>query len=135
MAELSRSHRRTIVASALLAAGVTGTVVDPSGPAGITLFGVAAGAAAYLVARPVRKIGRRLAATSRPRTARAVNGVVRGRTVAVVVAAMAVLFTLWLTADLARPLVYAFWWSFCLLGAWIVAVTVLTARRALRTAH
>ena len=50
-----------------------------------------------------------------------------------VVAGMAVLFTLWLTADLARPFVYVCWWGFCLLAAWLIAVTVLAARRSLRT--
>jgi len=131
----SNSNRRSIVAVALLVAGVTGTVVDPSGPVGITLFGVAVAAAVYLGGGPVRRVVRRLAATSRPTTARPVVGVVRRRTVAAVVTAMSVLFTLWLATDLARPLVYAFWWGFCLLAAWLVAVTVLTARRSLRTAQ
>ena len=112
-----------------------GTVVDPNGPVGITLFGVAVAAATYLVARPARKVVRRLAASSRPRTPRTLDGVVRGRTVAVVVTAMAVLFTLWVATDLARPLVYGIWWSFCLLAAWLVAVTALTARRTFRTAR
>jgi hypothetical protein len=58
---------------------------------------------------------------------------VRGRTVAIVVAGMGVLFTLWLTADLARPLVYVFWWGFRLLAVWLIAVTVRTAHRSLRT--
>ena len=133
MPQRSQSNRGSIVAVALLAAGVTGTVVDPNGPVGITLFGVAAAAAACLVGRPVWQVVRRRAATSRPTTGRPVVGVVRGRTVAVVVTAMSVLFTLWLATDLARPLVYAFWWGFCLLGTWLVAVTALTARRSLRT--
>jgi hypothetical protein len=54
--------------------------------------------------------------------------------VATVVAAMGVLFTLWLATDLARPLVYACWWGFCLLAAWLVTVLALTAHRSLRTA-
>ena len=33
-------NRGNVVASVLFAAGVTGTVVDPNGPVGITLFGV-----------------------------------------------------------------------------------------------
>jgi hypothetical protein len=68
MPDPSKPNRRTIVASALLAAGVIGTAVDPSGPVGITLFGVAVAAAVYLVARPARKVVRRLATSSRPRT-------------------------------------------------------------------
>jgi hypothetical protein len=58
--------------------------------------------------------------------------VVRDRTVAVVATAMAVLFALWLTLDLSRPLVYACWWGFCLLAAWLIGVAVLSARRSLR---
>jgi hypothetical protein len=136
MTELSNLNRGTVAASVLLVAGVTGTVVDPNGPVGITLFGVAAVAVLYLIARPVRKVVRRLAAAPRPKRMprRAVGRVVRARTVAMVVAAMGVLFTLWLTTDLARPLVYACWWGFSLLAAWLTAVTVLVAYRSLRTA-
>jgi len=96
MTELSNLNRGAIVASALLVAGATGTVVDPNGPVGITLFGVAAGAVLYLIARPFRKVVRRLAAAPRPEPMRprAVARIVRGRTVAIVVAAMGVLFTL-----------------------------------------
>ena len=47
---------------------------------------------------------------------------------------MGVLFTLSLATDLARPLVYACWWGFCVLAAWLVTVLVLTAHRSLRTA-
>ena len=112
MPDIFTKNRRSFVAAALLVAGVTGTVVDPDGPVGIALFGVAAAAVAYLLARPARRIVRRLAATSRPSTTCTVHGVVRGRTVALVVTAMAALFTLWVATDLARPLVYAFWWSF-----------------------
>ena len=45
-----------------------------------------------------------------------------------------VLFTLSLTTDLARPLVYACWWGFCLLAAWLATVSVLAVRRSLPTA-
>ena len=60
--------------------------------------------------------------------------IARPRTVATVAAAMGVLFTLSLATDLARPLVYACWWGFCLLAAWLVTVLALTAHRSLRTA-
>lgn len=136
MSASSKVNRETIVASALLAAGATGTIVDPNGPVGITLFGVAVAAAAYLVARPLQKALRRRARASRPEPVarRSVAWIARPRTVATVAAAMGVLFTLWLAADLARPLVYACWWGFCLLAAWLVTVLALTARRSLRTA-
>ena len=132
----SKVNRGTIVASSLLAAGVTGTIVDPNGPVGITLFGVAVAAAAYLVGRPLQKIVRRRAPASRPEPVgrRSVVSIASPRTVAAVAVAMAVLFTLWLTVDLARPLVYACWWGFCLLAAWLVTVVALSARRSLRTA-
>ena len=129
-------NRGTIVASSLLAAGATATIVDPNGPVGITMFGVAVGAAAYLLARPFKNVLRRRAQASRPDPVarRAVAWIARPRTVATVAAAMGVLFTLSLATDLARPLVYACWWGFCVLAAWLVTVLVLTAHRSLRTA-
>jgi hypothetical protein len=128
-------NRGTIVASSLLAAGVTGTIVDPNGPAGITLFGVAVAAAAYLVARPLTNVLRRRAPASRPEpAARTIAWIVRPRSVAAVAAAMGALFTVWLAADLSRPLVYATWWGFCLLAAWLVTVFALSVHRSLRTA-
>jgi hypothetical protein len=121
------------IALVLFAVGVAGTVLDPNGAIGITLFGVAAAAAVFLSARPFRNAIRRLAAI-RPKSVprRAVVRVVRGRTVALVASVMAALFAIWLTVDMSRPLVYACWWGFCLLGAWVIGVGALTARRSLR---
>jgi hypothetical protein len=121
--------RGTTVASVALAAGVTGTVLDPDGPIGITLFGVAIAAALYLLARPFRNSCRGLvgARARRPLPQRAMP-VMRRRTVAIV-AAMGALFALWLLGDLSRPLTYACWWGFCLLAAWLTASTLLAARR------
>ena len=138
-----RSRRdRLILAAALFASGVTGTIADPNGPAGIVMFGVAATSLLYLIATPVqRAFGlMRNRSLDRPspqlRTRRqAVPGVARGRTIAAVVAAMSALFTLWLTADLARPLVYACWWSCCLLAVWLMTVGLLTASRRFRSAR
>ena len=100
------------------------------------MFGVAVGAGAYLVSRPFKNVLRRRARASRPDpvTRRAVAWIARPRTVAIVAAAMGVLFTLSLATDLARPLVYACWWGFCVLAAWLVTVLVLTVHRSLRTA-
>ena len=114
MLESFEHNRGTINALVLVAVGVTGTVLDPTGPVGIALFGVAAAAALYLIARPSVS-RRRLAAARRPGAMhhRTVVSVVRGRTVAVAAAAMAVLFAVWLTVDISRPLVYACWWAFC----------------------
>ena len=134
MRDLSEHERGTINALALIAVAVTGTVLDPSGPIGIALFGVAVAAVVYLLARPVRSAVRRLAAgrpESMPR--RTVVSVMRGRTVVVVAAATAVLFAVWLAVDMSRPFVYATWWGFCVLAAWLIGVGLLTARRSLRT--
>ena len=59
--------------------------------------------------------------------------VVSRRTVTVVAASAAVLFATWLTVDLSRPLVYATWWGFSLLAAWLLAFWALMARRSLRS--
>jgi hypothetical protein len=133
-------NRGNVAALVLLGVGVTGTVLDPNGSVGIVLFGVAALAALYLINRPFRsglyplyQIG--VARPKRFHHRRKLVGVVHGRTVAMVVAGMSVLFALWLTADLSRPLVYACWWSFCALAVWLISVTMLTARRSLRTSH
>jgi hypothetical protein len=135
MLNTSKRNRRTINTLALIAAAITGTVLDPNGPIGIALFGVAVAAALLLIARPVRKVVRRGAA-ARPKSMphRTVVSVVRGRTVALVAAATAVLFVVWLSLDMSRTLVYATWWGFSLLAAWLIGVGVLTARRSLRTA-
>jgi hypothetical protein len=141
MFEASKRNPGSIVALALFGAGVAGTIIDPNGPAGITLFGVAAAALIYLAViayrntRPFRSGTQRRAAVRRPKSMprRRVVSVVRRRTVTVVAAAAAVLFATWLTVDLSRPLVYATWWGFSLLAAWLLAVGALTARRSLRS--
>ena len=105
MLEASKRNRGTIIALVLLAAGVAGTVLDPNGPIGVALFGVAAAAAVYLSARPFRNAVRRLAGAG-PKSIRrrTVVSVVRGRTVAVVTAATAVLFASWMSfADQRAP--------------------------------
>ena len=125
-------NRGNITAALLLGGGVAGTVLDPNGPVGIALFGVAALAVVYLLQRPFRDALSRVD-IARPKLfrRRKLVGVVGGRTVTLVVAAMSVLFVAWLTADVSRPLVYACWWSFCLLAAWLISVTLLAARRSL----
>lgn len=127
-------NRGNITAAGLLGVGIAGTVLDPNGPVGIPLFGVAAFAALYLLKRPLRSAidhGTDVARPNRFRR-RTLVGVVRGRTVAIVVASMSALLALWLTADLSRPLVYACWWIFCALAAWLISVVVLSARRSAR---
>ena len=122
MLEASIRNRKTIIALALFAAGAAGTIIDPNGP-GITLFGVAAAAVVYLAAvayrnarssrnaRPSRNVARRLAGRRFPKSMprRRLVGVVRRRTVTMVVAVAGALFAIWLAVDLSRPLVYATW--------------------------
>jgi hypothetical protein len=138
---LGSGRDRTVLATALLIVGVTGTVLNPDGPVGIVLFGVAAAALVYLIAGPLQRgFGLAKSASLRrsprpsPRTP-AVPSVARVRTVAGVAAVMSVLFTVWLTVDLSRPLVYVCWWSFCLLGAWILTIGLLSATRQVRAAR
>lgn len=133
MFEASKRNRGIINTLVLIAVAVTGTILDPNGPIGIASFGVAVAAALYLIAPPIRKAVRSLAASPKSMPRRTVVSVVRGRTVAVVAAATAVLFTVWLAIDMSRPLVYATWWGFCVLAAWLIGVGALTMRRSLRT--
>jgi hypothetical protein len=134
MFELNKPNRGTIVASAVLAAGVTGTIVDPDGPVGITLFALQL--PQRCISSPVRSerpfggspqhlVPNPCPVARWPESCAVVRWHRRGW--------MGVLFTLWLTADLARPLVYVFWWGFCLLAAWLIPVAVRTAHRSLRT--
>jgi hypothetical protein len=140
--DLKSNRDRTILASAILVVGATGTFLDPNGPVGIVLFGVAAVALLYLIGRlvqttfgPMKGTSLHLRSFRLPTRPEPVPGVARGRTVVGVVAAMSVLFAVWLTADLSRPLVYACWWSFCLLVAWLVTIGFLTATRRFRHAR
>ena len=59
--------RGNIAAAVLLVGGVTGTVLDPDGPVGIPLFGVAALAALYLISRPLRSTVSHRADVARPK--------------------------------------------------------------------
>jgi hypothetical protein len=128
--------------AAVFVAAVVATIADPNGPIGIAAFGVAAIALLYLLARPVQRALDSMKNTSLHRSSlllptrhSAVERVARPRTVAAVLAAMSVLFTVWLTADLSRPLVYACWWSFSLLGACLLTIGLWTANRRLRRAR
>src|SRR4051794_41171435 len=60
--ELRMTHRhpnrRTILATVIFAFGLAGTIIDPDGIVGVTLFGAAAAALFYLVARSVARLVR-----------------------------------------------------------------------------
>ena len=135
-------RNRSILAAAVLVAGVVGTIEDPNGQVGIALFGVAAMALLYLIAGPVRRafglaknMSLQRPSLDLPTRPQAVEGVVTGRTVAAVLAAMTVLFTVWLTADLSRPLVYASWWSLCILAMYLLTIGLRSVTRRLRPAR
>ena len=69
--------RKTPAAVAVIAAGLAGTIVDPNGVVGVVLFGAAAAALLFLIARP---LAHRLRVPSPQR----VPMLVRWRTIAVV---------------------------------------------------
>ena len=69
--------RKTPAAVAVIAVGLAGTIVDPNGVVGVVLFGAAAAALLFLIARPV---AHRLRVPSPQR----VPMLVRWRTIAVV---------------------------------------------------
>jgi hypothetical protein len=52
---LTPRNRGTLAALAVIAVGVAGTIVDPNGVVGVILFGAAAAAVLYLIARPVAR--------------------------------------------------------------------------------
>ena len=49
-------NRRRIAASAVIAIGLAGTIIDPNGVVGVTLFGAAAAAVLYVLARPAARL-------------------------------------------------------------------------------
>jgi hypothetical protein len=55
---MTRRHpnRRTIVATVIIAIGLAGTIIDPNGVVGVSVFGAAAAALLYLLARPVARL-------------------------------------------------------------------------------
>jgi hypothetical protein len=49
--------RTTLAAFAVIATGLAGTIVDPNGVIGVVLFGAAAAAGLFLIARPLARMG------------------------------------------------------------------------------
>ena len=136
---MSHSTRRpspgTFAALALIAAGLTGTIVDNDGRAGLALFIAGAAGVLFLV---VRQLARAVAPRrQRPQLAgrRSIPKIVTGRTVAVAVVAMGVLLSatnLFKATDddaLSRALNYAAWYGFLLLVISLGAVAVASVGR------
>ena len=80
---MTRRHPnlRTIVATAIIAVGLAGTIIDPNGVVGVILFGAAAAALLYLVARAVARLVRTLERPSGGFAPRRVAPVLRWRTI------------------------------------------------------
>jgi hypothetical protein len=128
-------HVRTFAAVALIAAGLTGAIVDNNGKAGLVLFVAGAAGALFL-------IGRQLARSVAPKVHRpqvaargSVPKIVGGRTIAIAVVSMGVLLSatnVFKATDedaLSRVMNYGAWYGFLLLAISLVGVSVVTASR------
>jgi hypothetical protein len=56
----------TLAAFAIIATGLAGTIVDPNGVIGVVLFGAAAAAVLFLIARPLARISVRVSPARLP---------------------------------------------------------------------
>ena len=130
----------TLVAFALIAAGLAGTIVDNNGRIGLALFVAGAGAAVFLVGR---RLARRLRGLEmrRPRVAGRgpiprIGGV---RTIAIVVVAMGALLSatnVFKATDedaLSRALNNGAWYGFLLLAVSMVVLSAAAAGRWLES--
>jgi len=83
---MTRPHPnlRTIVPAVIIAIGLAGTIIDPDGVVGVILFGAAAAALLYLVARPVARLLRRVERPARGFAPKRVAPVLRWRTIAAI---------------------------------------------------
>jgi hypothetical protein len=134
------SHHRgvgTFTAFALIAAGLTGVIVDNNGKVGLALFVAGAGGVLFLIGRQLaRSVGPKL---HRPHLAArgSISSLVRGRTVAVAVVAMGVLLSatnVFKASDsdsLSRAVNYLAWYGFLLIAISLVSIGVATGVRRL----
>jgi hypothetical protein len=83
---MSRRHPnlRTIVPTVIVAIGLAGTIIDPNGVIGVILFGAAAAALLYLVARPVARLVRTVERPAGRFAPQRVAPVLRWRTIAAI---------------------------------------------------
>jgi len=83
---VTRSHPnlRIIVPTVIIAIGLAGTIIDPNGVVGVILFGAAAAALLYLVARPVAHLLRTVERPAVGFAPRRVAPVLRWRTIAAI---------------------------------------------------
>jgi hypothetical protein len=137
-AQMSRFTRHpaagTYAAVALIAAGLTGAIVDNNGKVGLALFVAGAAGLLFLLARQMyRRLGRRL---HRPRhVATGAASVVRVRTIAVAVVVMGALLTVTnvfkATDDdaIRRALNYGAWYGALLVASSLVVVALASMRR------
>jgi hypothetical protein len=130
----------TLVAFALIAAGLAGTIVDNNGRMGLALFVAGACGAVFLMAH---QVARRLGGVEmrRPHVAgRGPIATIAGvRTIAIVAVAMGALLSatnVFKATDenaLSRALNYGAWYGFLLLAVAMVGVSVAAAGRWLRS--
>ena len=69
------------IAVAVIAAGLTGTIVDPNGVIGVILFSAAAAAVLYLIAKPAARLIGAISRSAGEFSPRRVPLLVRGRTI------------------------------------------------------
>ena len=130
----------TLIAFALIAAGLVGAIVDNNGRIGLALFVAGAGGVVFLVGR---QLARRLGDVEMRRPQLAGRGsaprIASTRTIAIVVVAMGVLLTatnVFKATDedaLSRTLNYGAWYGFLLLAVSTVGVSVAVGGRWLRS--
>ena len=129
----------TLLAFALIATGLAGTIVDNNGRIGLALFVAGAGGAVFLMGR---QLARRLggAELRRPQVAGrgSIPRIADVRTIAIVVVAMGALLSatnVFKATDedaLSRALNYGAWFGFLLLAVGMASVSVAAAGRWLR---
>lgn len=133
-------HLGTFAAFALIAAGLTGTIVDNNGKAGLALFVAGAAGVVLLIGRQLaRSLGPKVATANAHRRQRAPRGsvpkLVSGRTIAIAVVAMCLLLSstnVFKAIDddaLSRALNYGAWYGFLLLAISLVGVVAVTGAR------
>jgi hypothetical protein len=137
---IRKTHPGTFAAFAVIAAGLTGTIVDNNGKAGLALFVAGAAGVVFLIGRQLaRSLSPRVATAKAHRPQLAPRGpvpsIVSRRTIAIAVVVMSVLLlatNVFKATDddaLNRALNYGAWYGFLLFAISLVGVLVITASR------
>ena len=78
---LNNAKRGRIIAGAVIAVGLAGTILDPNGVIGVVLFSAAAAALLYLIARPAARLVGAIGRSAGEFAPTRVPLLVRGRTI------------------------------------------------------